>query len=96
MEITKEHIDYLAKLSRIEITPEERESLAVDLSKITDMVAQIDELPTEGVEPLVTISEDTHNFFRDDEIKPSLPIETIENLAPDFQNRCFVVPQVIE
>lgn len=96
MEIGKKEIEYLSKLARIEVSEEEEESLAQDLTKITDMVTKINELSTDTVDPLVVVTEDTHNFFRDDIVKPSLPIATIETLAPEFSNRCFVVPQVVE
>lgn len=96
MEITKKKIDYLCNLARINLSDKEKESLSHDLTRITAMVSKINEIPTENVSPLVTITENNYNFYRKDELQPSLPVEEIEKLAPQFERRCFIVPKVIE
>ncbi|MBQ3325832.1 Asp-tRNA(Asn)/Glu-tRNA(Gln) amidotransferase subunit GatC [Candidatus Saccharibacteria bacterium] len=85
MEITREDIDHLAKLSDFTLSNEEAESLKGDLENIIKYISQLNELDTEGVEPTYQVFE-MENIWRDDEILPQdANREQLLNLAPAYQ-----------
>lgn len=50
--ITEKDVENLAELSRIRLTAGERESALKDLEKILAYVAELNEVPTDGVPPM--------------------------------------------
>lgn len=95
MKIDKPLISKLEKLARLELAEEEKDILQRDLNNILSMVEQLNEIDTEGVEPLVHISEET-NVLRADEVKHQLNrAEALKN-APKSDKEYFLVPKVIK
>ncbi len=85
MEITREEIDHLAKLSDLSLSDEEAESLKGDLGNIIKYISQLNELDTDGVEPTYQVFE-MENVWRDDAILPQdADREKLLNLAPAYQ-----------
>ena len=93
--ITRKQVEYVADLSRIELTEEEKEKFAGQLGKIVEYVEQLNELDVSRVEPMSHAVE-LQNVRREDVVKPSLtPDEALSN-APDRKDGFFRVPKVIE
>ena len=67
MNITKDEVKHLAKLSSISLNESEVENLRGDLENIVNFIKQLDELDTENVEPTYSVSEN-QNIWREDEI----------------------------
>lgn len=67
MNITKDEVKHLAKLSNISLNEGEVENLRGDLENIVNYIKQLDELDTEDVEPTYSVSEN-QNIWREDEI----------------------------
>ena len=67
MNITKDEVKHLAKLSNISLSESEVENLRGDLENIVNYIKQLDELDTENVEPTYSVSEN-QNIWREDEI----------------------------
>ena len=67
MNITKDEVKHLAKLSSISLDESEVENLRGDLENIVNYIKQLDELDTENVEPTYSVSEN-QNIWREDEI----------------------------
>ena len=65
------------------------------LSSIVNYVAQLQQVDTEGVEPLAHVME-LQNMFRADEPAPSLPVDAALAYAPDRHDNFFGVPAVLE
>jgi aspartyl-tRNA(Asn)/glutamyl-tRNA(Gln) amidotransferase subunit C len=95
MRITPEVVERVARLSRLELTEEERATFAAQLSSILEYFARLDRLPTEGVEPTSHALRVT-NVFRPDEVTPSLPVEEVVAMAPQAHEGFVVVPRVLE
>ena len=70
MEVTDEMIERLAHLARLTFAPHEKEELKHDLERMIGFVEKLKEVNTEGVEPLLHITE-AENVMRDDEGSPS-------------------------
>lgn len=94
MEVNKDLILKLEKLARLELSETERSAIQKDLGNILVMVDKLNELDTDGVEPLVYIS-DEQNTLRDDEIKHQVSrVEAMKN-APNTDGSFFRVPKII-
>lgn len=85
----------LENLARLELTEVEREKLQGSLSDILTMVEKLEELNTEGVEPLVYINEEV-NILREDVVKNQLSQSDALKNAPDHNKTHFKVPKVID
>ena len=94
MEVNKDLILKLEKLSRLELSETERSAIQKDLGNILGMVDKLNELNTDGVEPLVYISEE-ENTLRDDEIKHQVTREEALKNAPNADGSFFRVPKMI-
>ena len=100
MSLTSEQVRWVAHLARLELTDAELETMTRQLSSIVDYVAQLQEVNTEGVEPLAHALA-VHNVFRDDEPRPSLPVDEALANAPDRRTdargqQFYGVPAVLE
>ena len=94
MEVNKDLILKLEKLARLELSETERSAIQKDLGNILVMVDKLNELNTDGVEPLVYIS-DEENTLRDDEIKHQVSREDAMKNAPNTDGAFFRVPKMI-
>ncbi|GBD30409.1 Aspartyl/glutamyl-tRNA(Asn/Gln) amidotransferase subunit C [bacterium HR32] len=95
MRITPEVVERVARLSRLELTEQEREAFSAQLDSILQYFARLDRLPTEGVEPTSHAIPVT-NVFREDTVTPSLPREEVAAMAPESYEGYVVVPRVLE
>ena len=94
MEITNEIIDKLAKLAKLQFKNEQREGIRNDLSKIIAFVDKIEELETEGVEPLIHMSQEI-NVLREDEVKETITqVQALRN-APSKDSDYFKISTVL-
>lgn len=98
--VTVQDVERVAELAHLKLTAEETKSMQHDLNAILTYVAQLDELDTSSVAPLVQVSELDGEVgpgsLRDDVVKPSLPRHEVMAQAPDTDNVFFKVPKVIE
>ncbi len=95
MKITKQEVEHVAKLGRLELSEQETESLTDQLSNILTYVEKLNELDTKGVEPTSHVL-DINNVMRDDVPAESLPREKALANAPDQAAGHYRVPLIIE
>ncbi len=91
----KMDIEKVAKLARLELSGEERETFGNQLEQILTYMEQLNRLDTTGVEP-TSHAIPIHNVFREDEVKPSCPQEEVLAIAPAEEEGHFKVPRIIE
>lgn len=96
MKIDLDLILKLEKLSRLELSAPERETLIQDLNDILQMVERLQELDTEGVAPLVYVNETTAESQRPDEVQGAVSREAALRNAPRHDGSFFRVPKVID
>ncbi|MCI5080305.1 MAG: Asp-tRNA(Asn)/Glu-tRNA(Gln) amidotransferase subunit GatC [Saprospiraceae bacterium] len=94
MKIDKQLISKLENLARLKLSEEESKDLQTDLNAILEMVEKLQELDTEGVEPLVYINEEV-NVFRKDKVTNQVSQDEALRNAPDHDGSFFKVPKVI-
>jgi aspartyl-tRNA(Asn)/glutamyl-tRNA(Gln) amidotransferase subunit C len=82
---------HVARLARLELSDEEVERMAAELSKVLDHIEKIGELDLEGVEPTSHVV-DVVNVLRDDVPVPSFPQEVVLAAAPERVGDGFGVP----
>ncbi len=95
MEISKEQVDYIARLARLALTEEERETYARQLASILDYIDKLNELDTSRVEATSHVVH-IETAVRQDEVKPSLSQDEILCNAPDASPPFFRIPRVIQ
>ncbi len=85
----------LAKLSRLELSEEEKTNLPDELNKILDWMNELNEIDTTNIEPLTHLTFEV-NSFREDEVKNMLDHEKALLNAPKKDENYFIVPKVLE
>lgn len=95
MQVTREQVEKVAKLARLLLAQGEKETFAKQLSQILSHVEQLNRYDTTGVEPTTTVMGQA-NVFRDDVVRPSLPVEKALANAPEREGDGFCVPRILE
>lgn len=95
MQISKQEVERVAKLARLEIAEDEKDAFSKQLSSILTYIEELKSWDTTGVEPTSTVLEQT-NVLREDRAQPSLPVEQALLNAPDSDGEYFRVPRIIE
>ena len=93
--LTKGDIAHLAKLSKLDLSPEEGERLTPQISSILENVAQIKGLDLKGLPETNQVTNKT-NEFRSDKVEPSFTQEEALSMAKNTHNGYFVVNQLID
>ena len=91
---SREDVANLAKLARIDMSDDELDHLANELSVILDAVARVQEVANSDVPPTSHPIPMT-NVFRIDENRPSLSPEDALSGAPASEGQRFKVPQIL-
>jgi aspartyl-tRNA(Asn)/glutamyl-tRNA(Gln) amidotransferase subunit C len=95
MSLDEATVARIGQLARIAIDDQERALLAGELSHILGWIEQLNELDTEGVPPMTSVTP-MRLALREDEVKDGGRQDDILKNAPDRQNGFFVVPKVVE
>ncbi len=94
MKITRNEVEHVATLARLNMSEEELDRMTGQLDTILSYVAKLDELDTAGVVP-TTHAFSINNAFREDEVQESLPLKEALANAPKDNGESFVVPKII-
>lgn len=95
MTLTTKDVQWVAHLARLDLSAAELDTMTRQLRDILDYVAQLQQVPTEGVEPLAHPLP-LQNVFREDVPAASLPVAAALANAPDRRGDFFGVPAVLE
>lgn len=95
MKITREEVEHVATLARLELTGEELELFTGQMDAILAYVEKLNELSTDGIIPTAH-AVPMENAFREDLVRPSLGADLALANAPDRVEDFFRVPKVIE
>jgi aspartyl-tRNA(Asn)/glutamyl-tRNA(Gln) amidotransferase subunit C len=86
-------ISKLERLSKLKLNTEERDVLKGDLEKMLGMIEKIQEVDTEGVEPLISPSEVYDRVREDIPAEPTSQEEALRN-TPHKKDGYIIVPKV--
>ena len=95
MKIDRQLLDKIAHLARLEFDEKDAEKMMQDMTSIVEWVEKLQEVDTEGVEPLTTMSYEI-NALREDVVGEHLSRERALRHAPVKDDQYFRVPKVIE
>ncbi len=93
--LSREQVQYIAALSRINLQEEEIVLLQKTLTDILTYIEKLKKLDVANVKPTSHVLP-LENVFRDDAVKPSLAQSEVMNLSVSHSRGAFKVPQVIE
>lgn len=95
MPITREEINHIAELSRLELTEEEKDRYGAQLDKILEYIGQLDEVDTSKIEPTAQVS-GLVDVWREDKVKDWSPAEVAEALQQgELEDRQIKVKRVL-
>ena len=95
MSIDRDEVEHIAQLARIDLEEDEVEQFSDELSAILAYVDKLEELDTEGVEPM-THAGSEGSRMRGDDPEQSLSREDVLNNAAESEDGQFRVPKVVE
>lgn len=93
--ISREDVQHVARLARLELSEPELVRMQDELSHILAYIDKLRSLDTTGVEP-TSHAVPLINVMREDEPRPSLPRADMLANAPDAAGDFFRVPRIIE
>lgn len=91
----KPDIEYLMKLSRMELDSDEKASLEKDLDAIIGYMNILSQIDTDGIEPMEHVL-GLSNVMREDEVIPSFERDKLLSCAPDTEDGFYSVPLAVE
>ena len=95
MKITKEQVDHVAQLARLELSEKEKVLFTGQMDAILAYVDKLNELKTSDV-IATSHAVPMENAFREDAVRPSIGVDNAMANAPGRSNGFFRVPKVIE
>ena len=95
MPLSKQDIDHIARLARLEVAPQEKGDYAEKLSQIIELVEQLGAVDTTGVMPMAHPL-DMVQRLRPDSVTETDQRDYLQQNARDTENGLYTVPKVIE
>ena len=91
-QISDETIEYVGILAKLELSDEEKEQAKKDMGSMLDYIDKLNELDTEGVEPMSHVFP-VNNVFREDEVPNGDDRENMLKNAPQKKEGAYMVPK---
>lgn len=95
MAISKEQVEHVASLSKLQFSDEEVEKFTHQLAEIMDMIDQLDEVDTEGVAVTTNVIHDMNLYREDKPVKGTDRDELMKNV-PMHENGYIKVPAMLD
>ncbi len=95
MALSKEQVEHIAELARLELSEAEKEHYSEQLSAILDYAARLQALDTEGIPPTSSVLP-PRSVLRPDIPRPGLSHDELMRNAPAAESDRFRVPPVLE
>ncbi|MFQ5598066.1 MAG: Asp-tRNA(Asn)/Glu-tRNA(Gln) amidotransferase subunit GatC [Nitrospiria bacterium] len=91
----RKQVAHVAKLSRLALGEDELSQYGEQLNRIFSYIEKLNALDTRQIEPTSHVLP-LANVFREDAVRPSLPVEKVLENAPDRDGSFFKVPKIID
>jgi aspartyl-tRNA(Asn)/glutamyl-tRNA(Gln) amidotransferase subunit C len=95
MAISRQDVEHVAYLARLGMDENEKAQLQQQLSNILQTMRVLDQLDTRQIPPTAQVIP-VRGVMREDEVRPSWPVEQILQNAPARDGDFFLVPPVLE
>ena len=93
--LTRDEVIHIARLARLDLTPEEIERYREQLSAVLESFARLAQVDTTGIPPTASVLP-SRSVLRADEPRPGLPRDELLANAPDTEDGQFKVPPVLD
>lgn len=95
MSIDRDTVTRVAFLARVDIDDAQKDAMTQDLSNIMKFVEVLNDVDTDGIEPMTSVVE-AHAPLREDKVSDGgYPDKVLKN-APDRVQDFYAVPKVVE
>ena len=94
MSLTRKDVEHVASLARLGLSDAELDLLQDQLSSILGHIEVLNQLDTEAILPTAQVIQ-LENVLRPDEVRPSLPQETVIAMAPETRDGFIAVAAVM-
>ena len=95
MSVDNDTVKKIARLARLQVAEDRRETLAGELNAILSWIEELNTIDTDNVDPLASVT--GHNLpIRDDVVSDGNKQEQVIANAPESTSGFFVVPKVVE
>lgn len=95
MSLTREQVEHIARLARLQLSEEEKIRYREQLSQILDYAARLQELDTSGIPPTSSVLP-PRSVLRQDVSRPGMSLEQLLANAPEITDDQFRVPPVLD
>ncbi len=95
MKLSREQVIDIADLAKLDLTEQEIDQYAEQLSAVLDYADRLNELRTDDIPPTASVLP-LQSVMREDEVRPSLPPEKVLANAPAATDGQFRVDAVLE
>jgi aspartyl-tRNA(Asn)/glutamyl-tRNA(Gln) amidotransferase subunit C len=95
MKVNEQLIGHLSHLARLQFDAQAGQEMVHDLNRILGFVEKLEEVDTEGVEPLIYMTDET-NILRNDEVIQTITQDESLKNAPRKDSDYFRVPRFID
>jgi len=95
VKLSREQVMSIADLAKLDLSEQEIEQYAGQLSAVLDYASSLEQLDTKDIPPTATVLP-LENVMRDDTVQPSLPRDVVVANAPDAMEGQFRVDAVLE
>ena len=96
MSHSRQEVAKIAHLARLTLNEQAVSALSQDLEKILDLVAQINEINTDHIQPMAHPLEHLNQRLREDSVTEFPHREDFQAIAPAVDAGLYLVPKVIE
>ena len=93
--ITKEQVNHIAHLSRLEIQEDEVDGYIEKLEKVVDLFNELNSVDTENIKPTYHVL-DLVNVFREDVAQEGMDREEVLKNSKEIEAGQFKVPTILE
>lgn len=93
--ITDEMIDYVSILAKLNLSDSEKKAAGKDMERMLEYIDMLNELNTDGVEPMTHIFPISNVFREDIEENGDSREKMLEN-APEARDGMYQVPKTVE
>lgn len=93
--IDRSLVHHLERLARIDLSPDEVETITEQLGRIVGFVEKLQAANVDGIEPTRAMSHEATDHLREDVVTPSLDRAVVLKQAPDATKEYFRVPRVL-
>jgi len=94
MKVSEKEVVRLAVLSKLKFEADAQKSIQGDLNNIIDFIAELDSINTDGVKPLLFMTDEV-NVLRADEANTNITQKEALKNAPQKDSDYFKIPKVL-